>query len=73
MTEYARERMDHHQDESLTAFADLFHHRLTLLFYRAWADAQPTVSLDRADNKRFRTVYRFAYRHGAAGATGKGS
>ena len=50
MTEYARERIHHHQDHSLSAFADLFHHRLTLLFYRAWADAQPTVSLDRPDN-----------------------
>ncbi|WP_034912058.1 type VI secretion system baseplate subunit TssG [Erwinia sp. 9145] len=53
LTEYARERIYHHQDHSLSAFADLFHHRLTLLFYRAWADAQPTVSLDRADNRRF--------------------
>lgn len=53
MTEYARERQTHHQDHSLTAFADIFHHRLTLLFYRAWADAQPTVSLDRPDDRRF--------------------
>lgn len=53
MTEHARERLYHHQDPSLTAFADLFHHRLTLLFYRAWADAQPTVSLDRPDGQRF--------------------
>ena len=53
MTEHARARLYHHQDPSLTAFADLFHHRLTLLFYRAWADAQPTVSLDRPDGQRF--------------------
>lgn len=53
MTEYVRERIYHHQDDSLSAFADLFHHRLSLLFYRAWADAQPTVSLDRPDNRRF--------------------
>ncbi|EMD1656619.1 TPA: type VI secretion system baseplate subunit TssG [Pluralibacter gergoviae] len=53
LTEYARERLHHHQDPSFSAFADLFHHRLTLLFYRAWADAQPTVSLDRKDNQRF--------------------
>lgn len=53
LTEYARERVYHHQDTTLSAFANLFHHRLTLLFYRAWADAQPTVSLDRPDNRRF--------------------
>ncbi len=62
-----RERIHHHQDTSLSAFADLFHHRLTLLFYRAWADAQPAVSLDRADNKRFEG-YRILDRHGPAGA-----
>lgn len=50
LTEYARERKLHHGDDTLSAFADLFHHRLTLLFYRAWADAQATVSLDRADD-----------------------
>jgi len=53
LTEYVRERVYHHQDTTLLAFANLFHHRLTLLFYRAWADAQPTVSLDRPDNRRF--------------------
>ncbi len=53
LTEYVHERIVHHQDHSLSAFADLFHHRATLLFYRAWADAQPTVSLDRPDDSRF--------------------
>ncbi|AHG20838.1 hypothetical protein Z042_15415 [Chania multitudinisentens RB-25] len=53
MTEYVRERLYHHQDRTLLAFSNLFHHRLISLFYRAWADAQPTVSLDRADNRRF--------------------
>jgi type VI secretion system protein ImpH len=53
MTEYARDRLHHHQDASLSAFADMFHHRLTLLLYRAWADSQPTVSLDRAGNRPF--------------------
>lgn len=52
-TEYVRERVHHHQDNTLQAFANLFHHRLILLFYRAWADAQLTVSLDRPDNRRF--------------------
>lgn len=53
LTEYARERSDHHQDRGFASFVDLFHHRLALLFYRAWADAQPTVSLDRQDLHHF--------------------
>ncbi|WP_058912957.1 type VI secretion system baseplate subunit TssG [Entomohabitans teleogrylli] len=53
LTEYVRERVFHHQDRALLAFVDLFHHRLLTLFYRAWADAQPAVSPDRADNQRF--------------------
>src|SRR5690606_20867113 len=46
MTEYARERLIHHGDGALTAFADIFHNRLILLLYRAWADAQSAASLD---------------------------
>lgn len=53
LTEYAHERAAQHDDPTFAAFADLFHHRLILLFYRAWADAQPTVSLDRPDRARF--------------------
>jgi type VI secretion system protein ImpH len=53
LTEYARERLMHHGDATLARFADLFHHRLLLLFYRAWAQAQPTVSLDRPGDDRF--------------------
>jgi type VI secretion system protein ImpH len=48
MTSYARERALHKGDETLARFADMFHHRMLLLFYRAWAQAQPVVSLDRA-------------------------
>ncbi|OJB14252.1 type VI secretion protein [Burkholderia ubonensis] len=53
LTEYAHERASQHGDRAFAAFADLFHHRLILLFYRAWADAQPTVSLDRPARARF--------------------
>ncbi|WP_312951344.1 type VI secretion system baseplate subunit TssG [Superficieibacter sp.] len=73
ITEYVRERIHHHQDDSLSAFADLFHHRLTLLFYRAWADAQPTVSLDRHDNKRFATYLASLIGMGQPGQMEKGS
>lgn len=53
MTAFARERALHKGDRTFQAFADLFHHRLLLLFYRAWAQAQPTVSLDRPADDRF--------------------
>ena len=53
LTDYARERLLHHGDTTLVAFFDLFHHRLLELFYRAWAQAQPTASLDRPDDDRF--------------------
>src|SRR5690606_28488405 len=56
LTEYARERMHHYGDHTLSGFADIFHHRLILLFYRAWADAQSTVSLDRKEERFTRYV-----------------
>lgn len=53
MTSYARERQLHHKDDTFARFADWFHHRLLLLFYRAWAQAQPAASLDRPAEDRF--------------------
>ena len=53
LTAYARERKLHRGDETFGRFADMFHHRLLLLFYRAWAQAQPTVGLDRPGEDRF--------------------
>jgi type VI secretion system protein ImpH len=52
-TEYVRERLRYRGDATLARFLDLFHHRLLLLFYRAWAQAQPTVHHDRPDDDRF--------------------
>lgn len=51
ITEYARERATHHGDVTLQRFLDMLTHRFALMFYRAWAEAQLTVSLDRAGNK----------------------
>lgn len=48
-TEYVKERMAHHNDSTLSDFADIFHNRLIMLFYRAWADAQSCASLDRKE------------------------
>lgn len=53
LTEYVRERLRQHDDPTLARFSDIFHHRLLLLFFRAWSDAQPTVSLDRAGDDMF--------------------
>jgi type VI secretion system protein ImpH len=47
LTEYALSRAGE-RDHTLTRFADLFHHRLLCLFYRAWAESQPVVHYDRS-------------------------
>lgn len=53
LTEHARERLLHANDPTFVRFLDILHHRFLLLFYRAWAQAQPTVSLDRPQGDRF--------------------
>lgn len=53
LSEYAADRIRHHDDTTLAAFLDVFHHRMLSLFYRAWADAQPTVHYDRSDSDRY--------------------
>lgn len=53
LTEYARERRRQAGDPAFARFADIFHHRALLLFYRAWAQAQPTTHLDRPTDNAF--------------------
>jgi type VI secretion system protein ImpH len=53
ITEYARDRARHHRDKSLSGFVNMFHHRIVSLFYRAWAQSQPTVQFDRPEKDRF--------------------
>jgi len=53
ITEYARERLQNAGDPTLSRFLDIFHHRFLALFYRAWAQAQPSVSRDRPRDDRF--------------------
>jgi len=55
LTEYAIDRQRNEKDSTFIAFADIFHHRMMCLFYRAWADAQPTVQFDRPREDRFGT------------------
>ena len=52
LTEYARARLLHAHDRTFARFLDIMHHRFLALFYRAWAQAQPTVSLDRPHQDR---------------------
>lgn len=55
LSDYARQRVLHYGDRSFVRFLDIIHHRFLALFYRAWAQAQPTVSLDRPEGDRFST------------------
>lgn len=53
ITEYARDRLRNHADPTFARFADVFHHRALLLFYRAWAHSQPAVQADRPADDQF--------------------
>jgi type VI secretion system protein ImpH len=53
LTEYARHRLTQAKDPGIVEFADIFHHRLLSLFYRAWANKEPTVQFDRQEDDRF--------------------
>lgn len=53
LTDFIRERVIHMKDRSLLRFLDLFHHRMTGMFYRAWALNQPAVHHDRPADDRF--------------------
>jgi len=53
LTEFARDRIRNSSDPTFARFADVFHHRMLSLFYRAWAQAQPTVCFDRPESDRF--------------------
>jgi type VI secretion system protein ImpH len=55
LTEYARDRLRNSDDPTMVRFLDLFHHRMLSLFYRAWANNEPTVSHDRPESDRFAT------------------
>jgi type VI secretion system protein ImpH len=72
MTEYARERARRMpSDRALVRFLDMFHHRLLSLLYRAWAEAQPAVSLDRPDNDPFSRWVGSLAGYGQATLTGR--
>jgi type VI secretion system protein ImpH len=68
-TEYVRERLRFRGDATLASFLDVFHHRLLSLFYRAWAQAQPTAHHDRPHDDRFAAWLGAGFGAEGAGAT----
>lgn len=54
-TELVRNRTRHAQDPTIQAFLNLFHHRMTLLFYRAWSSSRPAIQRDRPWQDRYAT------------------
>ena len=73
LTEYARDRERNENDSTLRGFSDIFHHRLSLLLYRAWANAQPTVGLDRSTTRRIDTYVGSTFGLGAPEFRGRDS
>jgi type VI secretion system protein ImpH len=53
LTEFTRDRVRNAGDPTFARFLDIFHHRALSLFYRAWANSQPTVGHDRPTEDRF--------------------
>lgn len=53
LTEYAYDRQIQAGDRTIAGFLNIFHHRLVSFFFRAWADSQKTVDLDRPRDQRF--------------------
>jgi type VI secretion system protein ImpH len=55
LTEYVRDRIRNAGDKSMSRFLDMFHHRMLMMFYRAWASAEPTANHDLPEANRFTT------------------
>lgn len=53
LTEHARDRPLEGGESAFARFADVFHHRLISLFFRAWADSEPVVCRDRPADDHF--------------------
>ncbi len=53
LTDFTADRIRSEGDRALARFLDVFHHRMLSFFYRAWADANPVVQLDRPSTDRF--------------------
>lgn len=71
LTEYVSERKRHHNDHTLDAFLNIFHHRYYTLFFRAWALNQPTVDQDKAGRRRHRKYLTSLFGLGTGGLEGR--
>ncbi len=55
LTELIRNRTRHAHDPTIQAFVDIFHHRMAVLFYRAWSSSRPAIQRDRPWQDRYAT------------------
>ncbi|CCK76772.1 MAG: type VI secretion system baseplate subunit TssG [Oleispira antarctica] len=53
LTEHAHSREHQYKDPTFARFADVFHHRMISLFYRAEANIQPCIEMDRPEENEF--------------------
>lgn len=70
-TEHACNRLQHFNDPTFSEFLDVFHHRFYLLFYRAWADAQPNVGYHRPFSNPFARHLNSLLGHDLSGTQGR--
>jgi len=71
LTEYAYGRIHNEHDTSLSAFLDIFHHRMMSLFYRAWANSRVAVSYDNPDADPFAAYVAALFGHGQPAFRGR--
>jgi type VI secretion system protein ImpH len=71
LTETAAERARHFDDPAIRDFVNLFQHRLTALFYRAWAESEPAAQADRPSDDRFQLALAALMGLGSPSARGR--
>lgn len=68
LSELIRNRARHAGDGALQSFLDMFHHRIAMLFYRAWSSSRAVIQNDRPDDDRWQSylasLVGFGYRSG---------